>query len=280
MPVLLVNVLMFRGELKSVPKQIRRKIGKFDHLGLLVLVLAFGGEQGACGAPPDSSPIVFREIAAQAGVPFRFDTGSRQRHDLPEVMGGGVALIDGDQDGWPDLYFCNGGPIGSREGKADPPGRYYRNQRDGTFRDETETARVPGPSYAMGAAVGDVDGDGRADLFVTGWRDQRLYRNEGGGSLPTSRPAPVSRRASGAPQLPSPTSIRTATSIFMSRTTWISIRTPRPTARLRTDGGITAVPKIFPPSPTASIAITATAPSPTFPRRPALPCPVAGDWAF
>ncbi|AGA25499.1 CRTAC1 family protein [Singulisphaera acidiphila] len=183
MPVLLVNVLMFRGELKSVPKQIRRKIGKFDHLGLLVLVLAFGGEQGACGAPPDSSPIVFREIAAQAGVPFRFDTGSRQRHDLPEVMGGGVALIDGDQDGWPDLYFCNGGPIGSREGKADPPGRYYRNQRDGTFRDETETARVPGPSYAMGAAVGDVDGDGRADLFVTGWRDQRLYRNEGGGKF-------------------------------------------------------------------------------------------------
>lgn len=90
-------------------------------------------------------------------------------------------MIDGDQDGWPDLFFCNGGPIGSREGKEDPPCRYYRNQQDGTFRDETATARVPGPSYAMGAAVGDVDGDGRADLFVTGWREQRLYRNEGGG---------------------------------------------------------------------------------------------------
>ena len=33
----------------------------------------------------------------------------------------------------------------------------------------------------MGAAVGDYDGDGRDDLFVTGWRDQRLYRNAGGG---------------------------------------------------------------------------------------------------
>ena len=33
----------------------------------------------------------------------------------------------------------------------------------------------------MGAAVGDYDGDGRLDLFVTGWRDQRLYRNLGGG---------------------------------------------------------------------------------------------------
>ncbi|WP_406697170.1 CRTAC1 family protein [Singulisphaera sp. Ch08] len=158
-------------------------LGRPEHRVLLILVMSFGGDQGVRGASPDPSPIGFREIAAEAGVKFRFDTGSRQRHDLPEVMGGGVALIDGDQDGWPDLYFCNGGPIGAREGKADPPCRYYRNQRDGTFRDETENARAPGPSYAMGAAVGDVDGDGRADLFVTGWRDQRLYRNEGGGKF-------------------------------------------------------------------------------------------------
>src|SRR5436305_10108237 len=55
------------------------------------------------------------------------------------------------------------------------------NRKDGTFRDATEASGAPGPSYAMGAAVGDVDGDGRDDLFVTGWRDQRLYRNLGGG---------------------------------------------------------------------------------------------------
>lgn len=151
--------------------------------GLLVVgvSLSFGGEAVVAAAPPEAPGIVFREIAAQAGVRFQFASGSRQQHDLPEVMGGGVALIDGDQDGWPDVYFCNGGPIGSPEGKVDPPCRYYRNQRDGTFRDETETARAPGPSYAMGAAVGDVDGDGRDDLFVSGWRDQRLYHNEGGG---------------------------------------------------------------------------------------------------
>jgi hypothetical protein len=126
-------------------------------------------------------PIVFRDVAAEAGVNFRFDNGSRGRHDLPEIMGGGVALIDADGDGWLDLYFCNGGPIGEPAGREDPPCRFYRNNGDGTFTDATASAHAPGPSYAMGAAVGDFDGDGRPDLFVTGWRDQRLYRNEGGG---------------------------------------------------------------------------------------------------
>ena len=98
-------------------------------------------------------------------------------------MGGGVAILDADGDGLPDLYFCNGGPIGDPAGKPDPPCRLYRNKGDWHFEDITERAGAPGPSYAMGAAVGDYDGDGRDDLFVTGWRDQRLYRNLGGGKF-------------------------------------------------------------------------------------------------
>ena len=66
-------------------------------------------------------------------------------------------------------------------GQPDPPCRLYRNRGDWRFEDITGRAGAPGPSYAMGAAVGDYDGDGRDDLFVTGWRDQRLYRNLGGG---------------------------------------------------------------------------------------------------
>jgi hypothetical protein len=141
------------------------------------------------GQPPDAAkaashpagPIVFEDVAAPSGVSFRFHTGSRGLHDLPEVMGGGVAVFDADGDGFPDLYFCNGGPIGDAAGKPDPPCRLYRNRGDWRFEDVTEYAGAPGPSYAMGAAVGDYDGDGRDDLFVTGWRDQRLYRNIGGG---------------------------------------------------------------------------------------------------
>ena len=127
------------------------------------------------------SPIVFREVATQAGISFRFENGSRGKHDLPEIMGGGLALFDADGDGLLDIYLCNGGPIDPAPGKPDPPCRLFRNRGGWHFDDITDRATAPGPSYAMGAAAGDYDGDGRTDLFVTGWRDQRLYRNQGGG---------------------------------------------------------------------------------------------------
>lgn len=96
-------------------------------------------------------------------------------------MGGGVGLIDIDGDGLLDVYLTNGGPIEPGGGAPDSPCRLYRNLGGWRFQDITATANCPGPGYAMGVAVGDHDGDGRDDLFVTGWREQRLYRNVGGG---------------------------------------------------------------------------------------------------
>ena len=58
--------------------------------------------------------ISFHEVAAEAGVSFRLDNGSRGKRGLPEIMGGGVALFDADGDGRLDIYLCNGGPISSR----------------------------------------------------------------------------------------------------------------------------------------------------------------------
>ncbi|WP_240911509.1 CRTAC1 family protein [Paludisphaera soli] len=138
----------------------------------LLAALAFGPEAAA-------QAIRFEDVAAASGVDFRFTDGSRGRRDLPEIMGGGVALFDADGDGRLDLFLCNGGPIAADAPGPDPPCRLFVNRGGGRFEDRTEAAGAPGPSYAMGAAAGDFDGDGRVDLLVTGWRGLRLYRNLG-----------------------------------------------------------------------------------------------------
>jgi enediyne biosynthesis protein E4 len=148
---------------------------------LTILALEASNARGGEGTGGLAPGIAFRDVAASSGIRFVFQSGSRGRHDLPEIMGGGVAVFDADGDGRLDVYLCNGGPIASAPGAPDPPCRLFRGLGGWRFEEITAKAGAPGPSYAMGAAVGDFDGDGRCDLFVTGWRDQRLYRNLGDG---------------------------------------------------------------------------------------------------
>ena len=82
-----------------------------------------------CLGPPS---LEFEDISNRAGIEFRFESGSRGRHDLVEIMGGGVGLIDIDNDGRLDLYLTNGGPIGEGSRPIDPPCRLYKNLGDGS----------------------------------------------------------------------------------------------------------------------------------------------------
>jgi hypothetical protein len=126
--------------------------------------------------------IQFREKASQAGIPFVLENNPTDRKNMVETMPGGIAVFDYDGDGRPDIYFTNGAVIPALE-KSSPKywNRLYRNEGDWKFRDVTAEAGVAGAGYSMGAAAGDYDNDGRADLFVAGVNRNTLYHNLGNG---------------------------------------------------------------------------------------------------
>jgi hypothetical protein len=145
----------------------------------------------ATTAPQFPSPVTFTDVTANANIAFKHAASPTAQKYLLETMGAGVALFDFDHDGRLDLYFTNGAlvndpmPKGKMPDKSDAKfwNRLYRQKPDGTFEDVTEKAGVKGEGYAFGAAVGDYDGDGFEDLFVTHYGGAILYRNNGDGSF-------------------------------------------------------------------------------------------------
>jgi tetratricopeptide (TPR) repeat protein len=125
----------------------------------------------------------FEDIADRSGVRFHYDCGATRNLFLGDIMGGGVALFDFDDDGWLDIYFVNGCPLPFEPQRPPQPNKLYRNRGDGTFEDVTERAMVAGRGYGMGCSAGDFDNNGHDDLFVTGLSQTVLYRNRGDGTF-------------------------------------------------------------------------------------------------
>ena len=133
-------------------------------------------------APQETSVIQFREVTSQAGIHFLHNNGAFGRKYLPETMGPGVAFIDYDNDGWPDIFLVNGMDWPGHPRKHSTPKLYHNNQ-DGTFTDVTRKAGLDIELYGMGVAVGDYDNDGNDDLFVTAYGQNHLFHNNGNGTF-------------------------------------------------------------------------------------------------
>ena len=126
----------------------------------------------------------FNEISpAVSGITWVHTAGKSPERYLPETTGAGCAFLDYDNDGWMDIYLVNSGKCDFLN--PNPPLRnaLYRNNRDGTFTDVTETARVGAGGFGQGVAVGDYDGDGFPDLYLTQYGRSILYHNNGDGTF-------------------------------------------------------------------------------------------------
>ena len=139
-------------------------------------------EKTAISAPPESSSIQFRDITQRAGIHFVHNNGAFGKKYLPETMGPGVAFIDYDNEGWPDIFLVNGMDWPGHEQKQSTP-KLYHNNHDGTFTDVTRKAGLDVEMYGLGVAVGDYDNDGYDDLFVTAYGQNRLFHNNGNGTF-------------------------------------------------------------------------------------------------
>ena len=130
------------------------------------------------------APFAFTEIPPSASGINWVHNAARSAHKyLPESTGPGCAFLDYDNDGWMDIYLVNSGKCDFFTPVKPLRNALYHNNRDGTFTDVTEKAGVSGGGFGMGVAVGDFDGDGFPDLYVTQYGRSLLYRNNGNGTF-------------------------------------------------------------------------------------------------
>ena len=137
-------------------------------------------EKAASGPVPDYPQLV--DITKSTGISFDHKSSPEAKF-IAESMSGGVALIDYDGDGWPDIYFTNAQSVDMALHGIKARGALFHNNRDGTFTDVTDRAGVGYPCWAMGAVVGDFNNDGLPDLLVTCLNGVVLYRNNGDGTF-------------------------------------------------------------------------------------------------
>jgi hypothetical protein len=143
-------------------------------------------------APP--ADVRFVDVTQEVGIDFTHHNSPTSEKYLIETMGGGVALLDYDNDGRLDVFLTNGArlddpmPAGKRPDKSDSRywNRLYRQLESGRFADVTEKAGLSGVAqnqYGMGIAVGDYNNDGFDDLYVTNFDSNTLYANDGSGTF-------------------------------------------------------------------------------------------------
>jgi hypothetical protein len=132
---------------------------------------------------PQEVSVQFVNIASEAKIAFKHENGATPQKYMPETMAGGSLFLDYNSDGWPDIFFVNGGSFVDKQKAAAARHRLYRNNKDGTFTDMTSASGIEVSGFGVGACSADYDNDGWADLYVTAVGGNKLYHNNGNGTF-------------------------------------------------------------------------------------------------
>jgi hypothetical protein len=166
-----------------------RWIGLSSVLGLVPIALIWssiscsrpGGDPAPAAVTPSPAPI-FTDRTKDTGINFTYHNGQEDGHlAILESLGGGVGMIDFDQDGLYDIFIPAGGYYDGPEKKQikGHPCKLYKNMGNWQFKDVTADVGLNIDwFYTHGCAVADYDNDGWPDLLVTGWGRVALFHNE------------------------------------------------------------------------------------------------------
>src|SRR5262245_56124928 len=155
------------------------------------VTLSLGLGLSAQRTVPIGGTVTFKELPDKAtGIHWVHSNAMSPERHLPETAGAGCAFFDYDNDGWMDIYLVNSGPSDFFVPKVPLKNALYHNNRDGTFSDETDRAGVAGGQFGMGVAIGDYDGDGWQDMYVTSYGRNLLFHSNRDGTF-----AEVAQRA-------------------------------------------------------------------------------------
>ena len=163
-----------------------------ESLAAMGLVLPMPLLQAATSPAPSSAPVF--DVKHARGLDFKHVNSPTPQKYLIETMGGGVALLDYNNDGLLDIFLVNSGDLTNpmhppeKFNRHDPKNwnRLYRQNADGSFTDVTKEAGLADAcdsNYGIGVAVGDYDNDGFPDLYVTSYGKNVLYHNNGDGTF-------------------------------------------------------------------------------------------------
>ncbi len=161
----------------------RLRLSRRDLLKGLAGSIAFSGLARFAGTVPEPAYPFEAVPPSVSGISWAHTNGKSPEKFLPETTGAGCAFFDYDNDGWMDIYLVNSGKCDFFNPDPLLRNALCRNNRDGTFTDVTMKAGVAAGGYGQGVAVGDYDGDGFPDLYVTQYGRSILYHNNGDGTF-------------------------------------------------------------------------------------------------